>query len=290
MAPVRLRIVCLSDTHSHSPGEGYILPAGDILIHAGDLTNQGSLPEIQKAVKWLEKADYAAKIVIAGNHDLSLDENYSLKHARGWNVQPDSEQSAECKRLIQGAKGVIYLEHESASVSVKGADLKVFGSPYSPDHGKQNWAFQYPDSEAESLWSNIPANTDILITHTPPAGHLDTSTHWTEGGCPTLASKVLGPAGVRPLLHVCGHCHEGRGAEVVRWDSDGGCGVERWEDPGKGSKKMSLLDLSSRRQGGWVAKGSGTAVVNASIMTKSWGRGGKEFNKPIVVDVDVPKT
>jgi 3',5'-cyclic AMP phosphodiesterase CpdA len=52
----------VSDTHNQTPS----LPKGDVLIHAGDLTNQGSMSELKKMVTWLEKADFEAKIVIAG--------------------------------------------------------------------------------------------------------------------------------------------------------------------------------------------------------------------------------
>lgn len=58
----KTRIVCISDTHNQTPK----LPKGDVLIHAGDLTNQGSYSELKKTVEWLEKADFDAKIVIAG--------------------------------------------------------------------------------------------------------------------------------------------------------------------------------------------------------------------------------
>jgi predicted phosphodiesterase len=54
--------VCISDTHNQTPK----LPKGDILIHAGDLTNQGSYSELQKSVAWLERQDFEAKIVVAG--------------------------------------------------------------------------------------------------------------------------------------------------------------------------------------------------------------------------------
>lgn len=37
-----------------------------MLIHAGDLSNQGSMSELRKAVEWIENADFDAKIVIAG--------------------------------------------------------------------------------------------------------------------------------------------------------------------------------------------------------------------------------
>lgn len=64
----KTRFVCVSDTHNASPANGaFKLPGGDVLIHAGDLTNQGTLVEIRKTLDWIEAADYEAKIVIAGN-------------------------------------------------------------------------------------------------------------------------------------------------------------------------------------------------------------------------------
>jgi len=62
----KTRIVCISDTHNQQPS----LPKGDILIHAGDLTNQGSASELTKAVNWLEKQDFEVKVIIAGIHSL----------------------------------------------------------------------------------------------------------------------------------------------------------------------------------------------------------------------------
>lgn len=75
MAPTqrKTRFVCVSDTHNASPADGaFKLPKGDVLIHAGDLTNQGSLSELRKTVDWIEQADFGAKIVIAGNPIRSL--------------------------------------------------------------------------------------------------------------------------------------------------------------------------------------------------------------------------
>lgn len=63
----KTRFVCVSDTHNAVPGGAFKLPRGDVLLHAGDMTNQGSYSELQKTVKWLEEADFEAKIVIAGN-------------------------------------------------------------------------------------------------------------------------------------------------------------------------------------------------------------------------------
>ncbi|KAF1981521.1 hypothetical protein K402DRAFT_295003, partial [Aulographum hederae CBS 113979] len=54
----RTRFVCISDTHNQQVA----LPKGDVLIHAGDLTNQGSYSELQKAVSWLQKQEFEVKI------------------------------------------------------------------------------------------------------------------------------------------------------------------------------------------------------------------------------------
>jgi predicted phosphodiesterase len=64
----KTRIVCVSDTHNTSPADGaFKLPVGDVLIHAGDLTNQGTYAEIRKALDWIAAADFEVKIVVAGN-------------------------------------------------------------------------------------------------------------------------------------------------------------------------------------------------------------------------------
>jgi len=95
-------------------------------------------------------------------------------------------------------------------------------------------------------------------------------------------------------LHVCGHCHEGRGAQVVSWSDDEAeaeHGVTEWTDPGSGNKKQSLFDLTGKKSRAAAPHADAareTAIVNASIMAKSYGRGAKAFNKPIVVDIELP--
>ncbi|SMR53743.1 unnamed protein product [Zymoseptoria tritici ST99CH_3D1] len=280
MTSKKIRIVCISDTHNRAPGEGYTLPQGDILIHAGDLTNQGSYKELKKAVDWISFADFAVKIIIAGNHDLSLDSNYSLKHESGWKVLPEDVKA--CRGLMRSDQ-FIYLEHSSAMVHLpeKDVTLRVFGSPYSPDRGRQNWAFQYENSVAATLWDQVPQDTDILITHTPPKGFCDESRHWEQGGCAALAKTL---PRIKPLVHVCGHCHEGRGARIVDWGDacpTSSPAARVWSDASAGTKKVSKLDLSE------LIAGRETAVVNASIMGTSHGHGGKVYNKPIVVELRV---
>lgn len=74
----KTRFVCVSDTHGYMPSEaGFKLPAGDVLIHAGDLTNKGSLAELRRTMDWIVKADFEIKIIVAGqffcvSHDRNM--------------------------------------------------------------------------------------------------------------------------------------------------------------------------------------------------------------------------
>lgn len=110
---------------------------------------------------------------------------------------------------------------------------------------------------------------------------------------------------VQPQLAVCGHVHEGRGAEWVRWGAVGDNdepverSVERWNDPGSG-QKMSIVNSAARAartalgRGGDAAVGHDagcqeTCIVNCSIAATNYPHvGGKRFHKPIVVDLELP--
>ncbi|KAG5980069.1 hypothetical protein E4U55_004431 [Claviceps digitariae] len=297
----RTRIVCISDTHNCTVK----LPEGDVLIHAGDLTNQGSFSEISRAVKWLEEADFQAKIVIAGNHDITLDETFYSQHGHAFHNNSKTPQSSEeCLNLFSASRSITYLNHESATIrldSAKGAPLTqftVFGSPYSPRYGQ--WAFYYDDavkanpgdaSPLTTIWDDIPFNTDIVVTHTPPRNHGDATTEQRPKGCEALRRALWR---VQPRLAVCGHIHDGRGAHRVVWDKDPQSSigfaeksVSVWTDPGAGSNKLSLVDLTAKK-GLSLAKDE-TCVVNAAVLKSRYPhREGKQFNKPIVVDIDLP--
>ncbi len=116
--------------------------------------------------------------------------------------------------------------------------FKVFGSPYSPARGC--WAFGYPPNKASDLWDRIPLDTDVVVTHTPPKYHCDESRDRDAAGCEILRQTLWR---VRPSLAICGHVHEGRGAERVLWDFGSSdikyneSDVQYWIDPGLDNKK-----------------------------------------------------
>lgn len=186
-------IVCISDTHNSQP----TLPDGDILIHAGDLTQSGSLKELQATLVWLRAQPHPIKIVVAGNHDLLLDTAY----------QNSTKQAVSGLDQLDWT-GITYLENqETTIVCANGRRLTIYGAPQSPRHG--NWAFQYPRDQ--NVWTElVPDEIDVLITHGPPRAHLDLNL-----GCVHLLRQVWR---VRPRLHVFGHVHEGAGSEWLQFD------------------------------------------------------------------------
>ncbi|KAI9368899.1 Metallo-dependent phosphatase-like protein [Aspergillus egyptiacus] len=264
----KTRIVCVSDTHGYTPSEaGFRLPAGDVLIHAGDLTNQGSKSELQKTIDWIVAADYEVKIVVCGNHDITLDEPfYSQNKQHFHNKQPQDPR--ECLDILtRTSPSLILLRHESALIRLTKANgpqtvFKVFGSPYSQRSGNGNWAFLYGSDKASEVWQSIPLDADIVVTHTPPRYHCDKAAG-AAMGCAGLHRRLNR---VRPCLAVCGHLHEARGYERVKWrpfearnheDADQDVDeslseslveeVAKGDLPPAGSKKQSLVDLTGKR-------------------------------------------
>ncbi|RYP73775.1 hypothetical protein DL770_007723 [Monosporascus sp. CRB-9-2] len=247
----RTRFVCISDTHNCTVK----LPEGDVLIHCGDLTNKGSITELSKQVAWLEKAEFECKLVVAGNHDLTLDAEFYEQYGRYFHHnQGPPQDPAECQALLARSESLIYLEHASRVVRLASPEgprttFSVFGSPYTPRYGR--WAFQYEprdDETAAALWGDIPLDADVVITHGPARTHLDESRGAAQG-CEVLRQALWR---VRPKIAVCGHIHDARGAERVRWDLRNGhmrykeLGIQQWEDPGVGNEKNSLVDLTAR--------------------------------------------
>jgi Icc-related predicted phosphoesterase len=189
-----MKITFISDTHNKHNGLTSLLPGGDLLIHAGDISSMGYKHEIQQFLKWFNGLDnYKHKIFIAGNHD--------------WGFQDNPEM---CKELLEFYDKVTYLQDD---LELIGDDyetaVKVYGSPWQPEF--YNWAFNLPRMgwELEQKWNDIPIDTDILITHGPSWGRVDTvKGQGVPLGCELLKERL---EVVVPKIHVCGHIHSGYG-------------------------------------------------------------------------------
>lgn len=181
-----MKIVCASDTHGlHREID---IPHGDILIHAGDLTAYGKENELHEVNAWLEAMPHKHKVVIAGNHDFCFE---------------------KMRKVSEGILTAATYLHNSSTI-IEG--LKFYGSPFQPWF--YNWAFNLPrrGDALKANWELIPDDTDILITHGPPWGILDTNYRGDHCGCELLETRVKQ---VKPKLHVFGHIHQGHGQTVI---------------------------------------------------------------------------
>ncbi|OQO06803.1 hypothetical protein B0A48_08591 [Cryoendolithus antarcticus] len=154
-------VVCISDMHNLQP----TLPPGDLLIHAGDLTEWGTFDEIRAQLSWLTSLPHEHRIVTAGNYDLLLDEDIMAEH-------PEHRDPEGRNRNDLEFGSVTYIQDGSITLTfAKGKRvLNVYGSPWTPRYGTS--AFQYP--RETDVWSHrVPSSTNILVTHGPPAGFND---------------------------------------------------------------------------------------------------------------------
>jgi len=291
---VLTRFLVISDTHNFQFGDGakvsghfrQPVPKADVLLHCGDLTQVGGLSAYRKVLSFLGSIDAELKVIIAGNHDLSLDGEY-------WATDPD--EHAQAMELMKGPlaaeAGVTYLEEGLHKFTLKnGAKFTIYTSPYQPEFG--DWAFRYerdqdrfnrPDQVAQGITSiaqnPIPdfPGVDILMTHGPPKDILDWTAHGTAG-CDNLLRAV---SRARPRMHCFGHIHEGYGATLVKWKSD------------KELLESSAIETESHQTNCYPAAGNfplnygkESLMVNAAIMNVSY----KPANAPWLVDLDLPRS
>ncbi|KAL0564879.1 hypothetical protein V5O48_017158 [Marasmius crinis-equi] len=214
--PNYTRFVCISDTHSHT----FPVPPGDVLLHGGDLTNTGTVSNFEKTMEWLYEMPHKVKVIIAGNHDLTLHEGWYDTAWSRWHSREGKQNIEPIKEMLKGSKaqkaGVIYLEDEETTFQAKegGKTWSVYGSPWSPWF--YDWAFNYLREDGEKMVSKIP-KADILLTHGPPHGILDATNSGEFVGCEDLRKRL--PT-LRPRIHVFGHIHEAHGAYTHAWKDD----------------------------------------------------------------------
>ncbi|KAG6015379.1 hypothetical protein E4U54_003586 [Claviceps lovelessii] len=293
-----VRVVCLSDTHNTRPS----VPPGDILIHAGDLTENGSFEEVQSGLRWLSGQPHRHKIFVAGNHDVLFDEAFLEKHPERRYGQERTKEDLDWGSVTYLQDSLVTLELPVAAQGGPGApedpeaqeedarSVTIFGSPWTPRYGTS--AFQYHPGNAQhwqKIWSSLDKAPQIVVTHGPPHLHLDRR-DFHRAGCPYLADEIhrIRP---RPRLCVFGHIHALYGREDVTLD-----GVQRlheevsrgWAGWG-GILRMATMVLWARAGLRMRARArekdnkNVVTFVNAALVG---GPRNELQNEPIVVDVD----
>ena len=312
---ITTRFLVISDTHNFEfDGSNKScrfrqpVPRADVVLHCDDLTQVGGLSMYKKALKILGSIDAELKLVIAGNHDISLDGKYWQTHlykgVEGDDSEEDDdpEEHSHAMNIMKGAlaaeAGVTYLEEGVHFFTLSnGAGFSVYASPYTP--GFCDWAFLYKHNEdrfsrpievaegrtstAENPIPRFP-NIDIIMTHGPPKDIMDECAQGHKG-CEKLLRAVRR---ARPRMHCFGHIHEGYGAQVVAWKPDtseadiNGTSTDTIHSHNGGRPLVNQYPKPTKCA---IAYGQESLMVNAAIMTGT----NDPDNAPWLVDVELPR-
>lgn len=202
-----MKIVAAADIHGSSvallkvSGRAREVNA-DVILLAGDITAHhlfnGFCDLLHKAVKHAK----CPIILTLGNHDTLDPEKYF----------PDSAAIISGTKPMTKKSVVCLLEQ---AVTYQG--VKFWGSPYTVDSSAETgrrWNYQLP---VDQLRFDIPADTDVLITHSPPMLDdihknnvaLGNIKEHEQIGSEMLTQAVWNCPSVK--LHVFGHYHDDGG-------------------------------------------------------------------------------
>lgn len=231
----------ISDTHdaSFSAPNKHV----EVLLHCGDLTEHGGVEAHRRAMEAIANFDAELKLVIPGNHDIDLDEQFTADAATRTSTTETTEarQSPDQARThpvwhsdAAKSSNIHLLEEGTHTFTLEsGVTFTVFASPITPtvfSSDSRTGAFQRPSREdrfnasgsppwaenTSTSQSAIPDKIDIVMTHGPPKYVLDDIDMGANAGCEHLARAI---ARSRPLIHAFGHIHPGRGFQRVSWQS-----------------------------------------------------------------------
>lgn len=183
-----MKICAISD--SHGQHEKLTIPECDVLIHAGDFSSFGKWNDTIDFLKWFSEQPAKNHILIAGNHD----------------QQPFINFSDFVNIIVK--TNIIYLQDDK--IEIEG--IKFYGSPWTPPFN--DWFFMATEIQLKQIFSSIPKDIDVLITHGPARGILDQTYHANgdlEGnwGSINLKDKIKE---LKIPTHICGHLHDGYGS------------------------------------------------------------------------------
>lgn len=186
-----MKIWAISDVHGHQ--SLLIPPKVDAVFFGGDCSNSSQLINNHQMVSdfiiWMSTLDIKHKVFVAGNHDVCIERN-----------------TLNIKQLMK-EHNIHYLENESITIE----NVSIWGSPITPTFG-QGWAFNRDRGKIYKYWDEIPEGTDVVITHGPPKGILDSS-YDRDGnlehcGCANLRKRI---EQIKPKYHIFGHIHNMKG-------------------------------------------------------------------------------
>lgn len=214
-----MKLVVLSDTHSYH--RKIEVPDGDVLIHAGDITWRGELEIFADFANWLQELPHKNKVIIFGNHELGM---------------RSGPNKAMVLQMMKNA-GATYLENSGTNID----GVNFWGTPATPYFMDWEWNYQR-GKEIGKIWDLIPQDINVLITHGPPYGILDSVQDRTRGpqGCEMLKKKVKQLSSLK--VHVFGHLHQD-GGKIVKVGNTTFANVAICDDAYSTSRQPIIIEI-----------------------------------------------
>jgi len=188
-----IRIVHMSDTHNFlTPNmKKSFFPSGNILVHSGNFTTNGTAAEFVQFNEWLKTVTdlYHYRIVVLGHRDVKV-------YGNDWDTM---------KKLLPNATHIIC--HDEVTV----LGIRFYGAPWHWGHRVNYTVRPTAPSTTTGRFDDIPFGVHVLITHGPAYDRLDTTfsgdnkEHWGSRELTESLRKC------RPGLHLHGHIKESRG-------------------------------------------------------------------------------
>lgn len=183
-----MKIVAISDVHGR--WNKITIPECDVLISCGDYSFRGEEHMIRDFHEWLNKQPAKHIVSVQGNHEKWVEKNFE-------DAKAIAEE--ECPRVHFVEEGLVEIE-----------GVKIWCSAITPFFC--NWAWnRFRGDQIRHHWDLIPEDTQILVTHGPPEGILDSvnDLYRTSVGCKDLWNKIVTLKNLK--YHFFGHIHESYG-------------------------------------------------------------------------------
>lgn len=183
-------ITCISDLHGRIPS---IRSDSKFVLLGGDICPDGGIDKQlyylnNSFAMWLERIKIPV-IAVPGNHDKVFDINY----------YPKGDYPKFKNFYLLG------VNDDFNTISFDG--IKIFGIPFVLDKGP----FYKSEEEIEKYINMEYSKYDVLLSHNPPLGILDSPSNAKHIGSVSMAWNLYKR---KPKLAVFGHVHEARGWKV----------------------------------------------------------------------------
>lgn len=206
-----MKIATISDVHGcYDLFPAKRAPAADLFVFAGDLTNFGfGSPEAEEmritrdGLVWLESLGRRAPVLaIPGNHDIAF----------------SGKEIGSIPNVTWLIGHVLTFDAGAGSGS---ESLTFTGVTMCNGYGwpelAEIWDFSTNDPDVERrAYLELP-QVDVLVSHCPPYGVLDSIVDSRTGGRSAIGARPLNVyiAKRRPRLVICGHAHDSVGSQRI---------------------------------------------------------------------------